>query len=257
MDVISRGTEELAGSEWKSHQQIHVWPTSDVTKHVKTNTKTSHHWITPDITDVSSAALKRAIMQVPHRSGSRCSLFFCSVLLSTRRAEPLSSSSVTPFGGGVTGAARSSLLASWEPAEEEPVLSLPVWVVNVSPPSLVLNWDPPNSDPVPWRSRILKMSSDSVPHFSSELSWMRLQRLRASALAATPVRGQLKVGRVLVRLRGLLCQWSEDGDRDQIWGLQLPLSGVGLSSSSGDSDRDASAIWREETNRVERTRLTD
>lgn len=183
----------------------------------------------PSITDLTSAGLKResggqegmfsVVAQFPHRSVSCCSLLCCSGLLSRCWAELSSSTSITLFCGDVTRVAWPSLLAFWEPAEEEPVLSLSNCVVNVSSPSLVLTEDPPNRDPDPRRSRILKMSSDKVPLLSSELSWMRLQRLRASALAAIPVRGQLKAGRVWVRLRGLPCQWSEDGDEGLFWGL--------------------------------------
>lgn len=184
----------------------------------------------------------------PHLSISCWLSFFCSDLLLTCWAEALTIEASTLVWWDSVWTGWGSLSSFWELAVEEPVLSLPLRDMNLSSASFLFNWDPPNIDPEVRRSRSLKISSDNVPHFSS-LSWMRLQRLRASAFAAIPVRGQVKVGRVWVRLRGLPSQSSvgdERGSERRPWGVQLPLSGPGLSissSSSGDSDRDASPIW--------------
>lgn len=175
---------------------------------------------------------------------------FCSGLLLTCRTALFAIRLSTLFWWVSTRAGWRLLSGFWGAAvEEELVLSLPLRSVNLLPSSWTLIWVTPKNDPEVRRSRILKMSSDKVPLFSSPLSWMRLHLLRASALAAIPVRGQLKVGRVWVRLRGLPDQSSVPGDvgswRTGLWRKSL-LSGPGLSvssSSSGDSDKDASPSW--------------
>lgn len=184
----------------------------------------------------------------PHLSVSCWLSFFCSDLSLTCWAEELAVPAPTLIWWDSVWTGWGSRSSFWKLAVEEPVLSLPLRDVILSSPSFLFIWDPPNIDPDVRRSKSLKMSSDNVPHFSS-LSLMRLHRLRASAFAAMPVRGQVKVGRVWVRLRGLPSQSSvgdERGSERRPWGVQLPLSGPGLStssSSSGDSDKDASPIW--------------
>lgn len=190
-----------------------------------------------------------------HLSTSCWSSFFCSLLLLIGWTGLLPGGLSSLFRRTGTRSGWGALSGFWELPVKQPVLSLPLRDVNLSSPSFLLVGDPPKNEPALRRSNILKMSSEKVPLFSS-LSWMRLQRLRTSAFAAIPVRGQLKTGRVWVRLRGLPSQSSVDDERGserRFGGQQFPLSGAGLSmssSSSGDSDRDASPIWDQHMRKI-------
>lgn len=202
----------------------------------------------PAVNDMNLVVGCEVATGIPHLSTS-CWLsfisFLCSTVLSPCRTELVAGGLLTLCCWDSTGAGREVLmLGFWETAVEELVFPLPLLAFGPSSFSLVVIGNPPKKEPEPRRSRILKMSSDNVPLFSSTLSWMRLHRLRASALAAIPERGQLNVGKVWVRLRGLSSQLSVERGVDGE--LQFPLPGAGLSlssSSSGDSDRDASPIW--------------
>ena len=122
--------------------------------------------------------------------------------------------------------------------EAEPRLPLRL----TSPPS----WPASRSVLLPnsatrWRSRILKMSSDSVPILSSGTSCVQLRCFRASPFLAAPRGGCWKLGSVWVRLRGLEAEGSR---REGKGWVGLSSSALSLSSSSsGDSDSEASAIW--------------
>lgn len=113
--------------------------------------------------------------------------------------------------------------------------------------SFVLSSDDANGD-TPWRSRILKMSSESVfSSFSSQVSWMRLHLNVLSSRARRPAAAsRVRLGSVWVRLRGLWPSQSTDVGEvgaagampDRSSDSQLSFRSASPSSSSGDSDRE-------------------
>ena len=142
-------------------------------------------------------------------------------------------------GAGGSSATRGTLWLLGE--EAEPRLPLRC----TAPPS----WPTSRSILLPnsatrWRSRILKMSSDSVPIRSSGTSCAQPRWFRNSPFLAAPRGVCWKLGSVWVRLRGLEVEGSRREGKGWVGLESPPSSALSLSSSSsGDSDSEASAIW--------------
>ncbi len=132
------------------------------------------------------------------------------------------------------------------------VLCKPVFSVSFCPSTFSFSlFCPPENSVSFCRSSNLKMSSENVfSSFSLKLSWNLLQRSQEGS-RSFPAGGQPKLGRVWVLFLGLSGHVSvadENGEEGERGGPSDPdsddrrsflsSSGVSISSSSGDSDRE-------------------